>query len=151
MAILVFVLDQVTKFLVLANLEPFVPISLTSFLNFTLVFNKGAAFGMLSSVDIDVNTFFMIFNLCVLVFLIYVMWKVFPARSQSSTGLWLIAAGAIGNVADRFLHGHVVDFLDFHYAGWHFATFNVADSSISIGAVLIIMEMVNLRVLFRKG
>jgi signal peptidase II len=54
--------------------------------------------------------------------------------------LSLILGGAVGNVVDRMLHGYVVDFLDFHWAGWHFPAFNVADSAISVGAALLILD-----------
>jgi signal peptidase II len=63
-----------------------------------------------------------------------------PGQKLFSFAMACILGGAIGNVIDRLLHGYVIDFVDVHYAGWHFAAFNIADSAISIGAVCLILD-----------
>ena len=150
-ALLVLVLDQFTKAIVLTSLEPFKPLPVTEFFNLYLVFNKGAAFGFLASSDIDANTLFLFVNVGILALLLYILWLSRPGRSQAVTGIWLIIGGAVGNLIDRVTHGHVVDFLDFHYAGWHYSTFNLADACITTGAVLVALEIFKLRILFRHG
>ena len=140
-ALLVLVLDQLTKAFILTILKPFTSYPVTEFLNFILVYNKGAAFGFLSNSTFDANK----------LFLFGVLWTLRPGRSQSATGIWLIIGGALGNLVDRIVHGHVVDFIDFHYAGWHYSTFNLADACITVGAVLIALELFNLRLLFRRS
>ncbi len=149
MAALIIILDQVTKLIILSNLDPYSAIEVTGFFNLVLVYNKGAAFGFLASSDFDVNTFFLVANLIILAVLAYALKALCPPRSQSATAIWLIIGGALGNIIDRIVHGHVIDFLDFHYAGWHYSAFNVADSAITIGAVLIALELFGIRLLFR--
>ena len=151
LALLFLVIDQISKLLVLTNLEPYIPLVLTDFLNFRLVFNRGAAFGFLSDSDIDSNKVFLFVNLGILALLFYLLWLQRPGRNQAVTGIWLIIGGAIGNLVDRVVHGHVVDFIDFHYAGWHYSTFNVADTCITAGAILIALELFNVKLLFRRA
>ncbi|MDE0308406.1 MAG: signal peptidase II [Acidiferrobacterales bacterium] len=151
LALTVLVADQITKVLVLTNAEPFRPIPVTDFFNIYLVFNKGAAFGFLADSDIDANTLFLFVTVGILALLLYVLWVSRPGRSQAVTGIWLIIGGAAGNLADRIAHGHVVDFLDFYYANWHYSTFNLADACITAGAVLIALEIFGLRILFRRS
>ena len=150
-ALLILMLDQTTKLTILSYLEPNSAIEITSFFNLVLVYNKGAAFGFLASSNFDVNRFFLIANLIILCVLVYALWVLRPGRNQSATAIWLIIGGAVGNILDRIMHGHVVDFLDFHYAGWHYSAFNVADSAITIGAILIALEILGVRLLFRSG
>ena len=150
-ALLILMLDQTTKLTILSYLEPNTVIEITSFFNLVLVYNKGAAFGFLATAGFDVNRFFLIANLLILCVLFYALWVLRPGRSQSAMAIWLIIGGAVGNILDRIMHGHVVDFLDFHYAGWHYSAFNVADSAITIGAILIAMEILGIRLLFRDN
>lgn len=150
-ALLILMLDQATKLTILSYLEPNSTVEITSFFNLVLVYNKGAAFGFLATADFDANQFFLIANLLILCVLVYALWVLRPGRNQSATAIWLIIGGAVGNILDRIMHGHVVDFLDFHYAGWHYSAFNVADSAITIGAILIAMEILGIRLLFRDN
>ncbi len=147
----VIIVDQLTKALILFNLEPFESVRVTGFLNLFLVFNEGAAFGFLSGADFDVNRVFLYANLGILALLGYALWTLRPGRTQAATGIWLILGGAVGNLIDRVLHGHVVDFFDFHLGAWHYSTFNVADSAITLGAVLVAMEIFRIKILFRRG
>ena len=133
------VLDQLVKWIVLARFAPGERLEVTGFFNLVLVFNKGAAFSFLageSGWQTPLLAGFSILAAAVLSFLI--------ARNQGktllATGLALVLAGAVGNVIDRLRFGHVVDFVDLHALGWHFPAFNVADSAITIGAILLIYE-----------
>ena len=132
--------DQLTKWLVLgyfANRAPHQ--ELTGFLNLVLVFNKGAAFSLFAQAPgwqaPVLSAFAVAAAIVVGVFIVRS-----PGRQILCLGLALILGGAIGNVIDRLRFGQVVDFLDFHALGWHWPAFNVADSAISIGAVILILE-----------
>jgi len=145
------VADQVSKWIVLSKLDPFQSIEVLGFFNLYLVFNRGAAFGFLAESSWDSNTIFLFATFAILILLFYTLWAMRPGRNQAATGIWLLVAGAIGNLTDRLVHGHVVDFLDFHHRGWHYSTFNLADTWITIGAILIMLDMLNIRILFRKN
>ncbi len=147
----ILILDQLSKWIILSTLEPYSAVKVTGFFNLVLVYNKGAAFGFLADSNFDVNLFFLLANVLILAILIYVLWALRPGRNQSASAIWIIAGGALGNLFDRIVHGHVIDFLDFHYAGWHYSAFNVADSAITIGAILIALEIFGIRLLFRSS
>jgi signal peptidase II len=129
--------DQLTKWLVLARFAPGERIELTSFFSMVLVFNKGAAFSLFAQAPgwqaPVLSAFAVIAAIVVSVFIVRS-----PRRQILCFGLALILGGAIGNVIDRLRFGQVVDFLDFHALGWHWPAFNVADSAISVGAVILI-------------
>ncbi len=150
-ALLIVIFDQISKWAIQSNLHPYEVIEVTGFFNLVLVYNKGAAFGFLAQSEFDVNLFFLLANLVILAILIYTLRVLCPPRSQSATAIWLIVGGAVGNIIDRIMHGHVIDFLDFHYAGWHYSAFNIADSAITIGAILIVMDLFGMRVFFRHS
>ena len=150
LAIGIVVFDQVSKWLVLGNFEPLQPYAVTEFFNIYLGFNKGAAFGFLSDSKLDVNLVFIVAAIVIICILVVLFWKRRHERSQVALALVLITAGAIGNLIDRFLHGQVVDFLDFYYGRWHFYVFNFADSAITIGAVLLMLDVIGVRLLFRR-
>ena len=133
------VLDQVTKGLISASLRPGEVREVTSFFNLVLVYNRGAAFSFLSDAGGWQRVMFVgIATLAVAV--IVVLLAKHPGERLFCSGLALILGGALGNVWDRVALGHVVDFLDFHVLGWHFWAFNVADSAISVGAALTILD-----------
>ncbi|MFL6565142.1 MAG: signal peptidase II [Burkholderiales bacterium] len=131
--------DQLTKWLVLSRFAPGEGIELTGFFNLVLVFNKGAAFSFLAAEAGWQTPLLAAFALgaAVVVSLLLVR---SPERRMLCAGLSLILGGALGNLVDRLRFGHVVDFLDFHAAGWHWPAFNVADSAITIGAALLILD-----------
>ena len=127
--------DQVTKMLVLRWIPfqetiPVVP----GFFSLTHVYNTGAAFGMLH----DSNRFFIILSLVAFVALILLKSR-FPGILMT-TGWVLLLSGIIGNVTDRFLQGHVIDFLDFQFGSYHWPSFYVADSCICIAALLFLIS-----------
>jgi signal peptidase II len=133
------IVDQLTKWLVLARFAPGERLELTGFVNLVLVFNKGAAFSFLADAPGWQTPVLVAFALGAAV-IVSVLLMRSPERRMFSAGLSLILGGAIGNVIDRLRFGHVVDFLDFHAAGWHWPAFNVADSAITIGAVILILD-----------
>jgi signal peptidase II len=103
------------------------------------VHNSGAAFSFLASASGWQRWFFTAVGVGAAVFIIYML-RSHPGQKLFSFALACILGGAIGNVIDRLLHGYVVDFLDFHYAGTHFPAFNIADSAISVGAACLILD-----------
>lgn len=139
-AIVCIALDQATKHMALTYLTAEPTSIIDGFLNLRLAFNRGVSFSMLGGINAeDLPEILGIFAIVVGVIIIHVMAK-HKERLSYVLGLALIAGGAFGNAIDRFLHRAVVDFLDFHYAGWHWPTFNVADIAIFIGVVLILWD-----------
>jgi signal peptidase II len=138
-AVLVVVLDYVTKVAVLAAFAPGEGRKLTSFFNLVLVFNKGAAFSLLASAPGWQTLFFASIAIVASIVIVFLIHKN-PDKRLFCAGLSLILGGALGNLYDRLVYGHVVDFLDFHAAGWHWPAFNVADSAITVGAAILIVE-----------
>ena len=141
---LIILIDQVTKGVVQAKffLGESVPV-VDGFFNFTYVKNPGAAFGFLASAPVEVRKFmFLLLPVIACVWLITLIWKTRHENLLLCTAYSLILAGAIGNLIDRFSMGYVVDFLDFYYGNNHFPAFNVADSSITIAAFLLIIDFV---------
>jgi signal peptidase II len=132
--------DQLTKWLVLAYFENRYPREeLTGFFNLVLVFNKGAAFSLFAQAAGWQTPLLAAFALAAAV-IVSVLIVRNPGRGLLCLGLALILGGALGNLIDRLRFGHVVDFLDFHALGWHWPAFNVADSAICVGAVILILE-----------
>lgn len=138
-ALVVVMLDQLTKWLAEHQLVLYAPVEVTSFFNFTLVYNPGAAFSFLGGAGDWARWMFTIFALAVSVVLVVWLARLDASRRWTALGLALLLGGAIGNVIDRLRIGMVVDFLDFHWAGMHWPAFNLADSAITVGAALIIV------------
>ncbi len=109
------------------------------FFDLTLLYNKGAAFSFLSGAGGWQRWFFTIIGVVAALFIVFMLAK-HSSQRLFSCALALIAGGALGNVIDRLIHGHVVDFLLFYFRDWSFPAFNVADSAITIGAVLLILD-----------
>ena len=131
--IFVLLLDQFTKYLVYKFLFPDKVIKLLPFLNLVYVENTGIAFGMFKSLPAG---FFIVVTTIITFFVIYLFFK----DRQNWFVYSLIIAGALGNTADRIIHGYVIDFIDLHAWVFHWPAFNVADSAISIGVVLFIYK-----------
>ena len=132
----VIVLDQLSKWIALANLEPYRPIAvIDGFLNWMLAFNTGAAFSFLADSGGWQRWFFT--GLAIVVSAVLVVWLARTARGdwRNAVPLALILGGAIGNVIDRIRLGHVVDFIDVYVGQHHWPAFNIADSAICVGAV----------------
>ncbi|OUW05127.1 MAG: signal peptidase II [Betaproteobacteria bacterium TMED156] len=136
--------DQLTKFLVLHNLDVFEQIKVTSFLNIVLVFNTGAAFSIFSDGYHWQRYMLITVSLIVILFLVHLLIKTPKENRLNEFAIYLIIAGAIGNLIDRIRIGMVTDFIDFHIGNYHWPAFNIADSAISIGAItLIFFEIKN--------
>lgn len=135
----VIVLDYVTKVAVLESFAPGESRVVAPFFNLVLVFNKGAAFSFLATAQGWQTPFFAAIASGASVVISFLIVK-HRNKSLFCTGLALILGGALGNLYDRVAYGHVVDFLDFHAAGWHWPAFNVADSAITVGAGILIIE-----------
>jgi signal peptidase II len=139
----VIVADQLSKWLVRDYVDVFNPnIAITSFFNITYVWNKGVSFGLLNQLG-DWGPYILSgLTLIVILFLTY--WLVTLDKSQKLIGwaLPLIIGGAFGNLIDRFTFGAVFDFLDFHIGASHFWAFNIADSAITCGGALFVLDFV---------
>ena len=135
----IIVADQITKWLVLARFAPGERLEITGFFNLVLVFNKGAAFSFLADAPGWQTPVLVGFALGASIFVSILLVRS-GGRRLFYAGLALILGGALGNVIDRLRFGYVVDFLDLHAAGWHWPAFNIADSGITIGAVLLILD-----------
>ena len=140
-AVIVLILDRWTKYLALKYLVLYVEHPVTKFLNFTLGYNTGSAFGFLNnSSGWEVPAFgviALVVSACILVWLARL-----PSNQRwMSVALSLILGGALGNLWDRISYKHVIDFIQLHASHWYFATFNVADSAICVGAFMLFLEM----------
>jgi signal peptidase II len=131
--------DQLVKWIVLARFAPGEGLAVTGFFNLVLVFNKGAAFSFLAR-EAGWQTPLLVAFALIAAAIVSVLIVRSPQKNLPRAALASILGGALGNVIDRLRFGHVVDFLDFHAAGWHFPAFNVADSAITIGAALLILD-----------
>ena len=139
LALMLLIADQFTKVLILGYYKLGDATTITSFFNIVRVHNTGAAFSFLASASGWQRWFFTGIGITAAIFIVWML-KSHPGQKLFSFAMACILGGAVGNVVDRTLHGYVVDFLDFHYAGWHFPAFNIADAAISIGAVCLILD-----------
>lgn len=134
---LVVVADQATKWLILRHFDlPGDGVALTGFFNIVLVWNRGVSFGMLGGAGGP----WLPVALAGVIAACLVVWLSRERKPVSRLAIWLVLAGALGNVIDRLRFGAVVDFLDFHLAGYHWPAFNVADSAITLGALLLVAD-----------
>ena len=138
LACAVLVLDQVTKWLVVANMGLFDSIEVMAVLNITRVHNEGAAFSFLAGAGGWQRWFFVLLALVVSGFVLTWMGQAYYWQRGLLLSLSLVLGGALGNALDRLIYGYVIDFVDVHYSGWHWPTFNVADAAIVTGAVLFV-------------
>jgi signal peptidase II len=137
---LVLALDQASKLAVIDSLTAYVEvINVTSFFNLVHVHNTGAAFSLFADQPGWQRGFFLVVALVASGIILYLLRKT-AGRRLFSAALALILGGAIGNVIDRALYGHVIDFLDVYVGGWHWPAFNIADSAITVGAALLIFD-----------
>jgi signal peptidase II len=140
-ALMVLVLDQLTKTWVIAEFYLGQREIITSFFNLVHVHNYGAAFSFLSDAGGWQRWFFAALSAVVSAVIVVWISRLPKTRWIEGLALALILGGALGNLYDRLVLGYVVDFLDFHWSGSHFPAFNVADSGITTGAVLLILDM----------
>jgi signal peptidase II len=131
--------DQASKAAISAHLRVGEVREITGFFNLVLAHNRGAAFSFLSDAGGWQRALFIAIAVAATAVIVVMLARDSSERLFSS-GLALILGGALGNLWDRIVLGHVVDFLDFHAFGWHFWAFNLADSAITVGAALLILD-----------
>ena len=140
-AVVVLIVDQCTKLLADAMLAMHQSVELLPFLALRKAYNTGAAFSFLGDASGCQRWFFIILALVVIVILLAWLRRLPPGDTRVRLALVMILGGAVGNVVDRIVYGHVIDFIDVFYGSWHWPTFNVADSAISIGAFLLLLDV----------
>ena len=131
--------DQITKTLILNHYQLGDSTFITSFFNIVRAHNTGAAFSFLSDAGGWQRWLFTGIGVAATIFIVWQL-RAHPGQKLFSFALSSILGGAVGNVVDRLMHGYVVDFLQFHYAGWYFPSFNLADSAITVGAACLILD-----------
>lgn len=139
----IIILDQITKALILKQLPLFtiVPV-IPGFFNITHIQNPGGAFGFMANQGPGLRSILFLFVSAIAIGVIFFFYKTTPSREKwLATGLSLIFGGAIGNLIDRIRFGQVVDFLDFYIRDLHWPSFNIADSAITIGITIFIIQM----------
>jgi len=132
-SLIIIVLDQITKHLVLKYMNPFESIEIFPFLHIVSVRNTGGAFGMFKGVG---STLFIAVSVMAIIFVIWLLIR----TKEGYFGLSLILGGAIGNLIDRLRYGWVVDFIDFSIGKFHWPAFNVADSALTIGVIVVLLS-----------
>ena len=138
-AFIIILVDQFTKTLIIGAFQLGDSHTVTSFFNVVRVHNSGAAFSFLAGASGWQRWFFVGLGIVASGFIVWML-RSHGGQKLFGWALALILGGAIGNVVDRLLHGYVVDFIQVHAGGWYFPSFNVADSAISVGAVLLIVD-----------
>ncbi|MDR0695301.1 MAG: signal peptidase II [Holosporales bacterium] len=136
-SLIVLIFDQASKMAVIAFLPASDAIKICPFFNLTLVLNRGTSFGLLE--PSTMTEFYMIVGLtvCCITFLTYCFIKFRTFAEKMLLGV--IIGGAVGNLVDRIIHGAVIDFIDLYCGAWHWPAFNLADTAISCGAVLLLL------------
>ncbi len=140
LSLLVVVLDQWSKYWIVANFREYEVLTVWPVFNLTLVYNTGAAFSFLSDAGGWQRWFFV--TVGVLVSLVMVIWlaRLQPRERWTALGLALVVGGAVGNLIDRVVLGKVVDFLQWHWQDWYWPSFNLADSAITLGVILLLLD-----------
>ncbi|WP_456372817.1 signal peptidase II [Thiolapillus sp.] len=139
LSLLVLVLDQASKWWVLTVFQPYEVLPLTPFFNLVLVFNEGAAFSFLSDAGGWQRWFFVGLTSVISLGLLVWLGRLRPGEQLVGVSLAMILGGALGNLLDRLRLEKVVDFLDFYWQGWHWPAFNLADSAITVGVILMLL------------
>lgn len=138
----VIVADQASKLAATTYLDPYQSVAVVPFVNLTLMYNTGAAFSFLSTAAGWQRWFFTAVALIVSAILVVWLKRLRPGETWLAVALSLILGGAVGNVWDRLSLGHVVDFIDLYVGSWHWPAFNIADSAITVGAAMLIIDAI---------
>ena len=140
LSVLIVVLDQLTKFIVHSTMNLYDSIQVVPYLlNFTYIRNEGIAFGIYFE---GAETIFIALPIFITIYLFYLLKNEEFQDKFSQIALFLIIAGAVGNIIDRIFRGYVVDFIDFHLIGMHWYVFNIADSSVTIGLIFLLYSSI---------
>ena len=136
----VILLDQITKWVADHSLELHVQVPIMPSFNFTLVYNTGAAFSFLSGAGGWQRWFFSL--LAILICIVLVVWlkRLHAHEKWIAIGLSLVLGGALGNLIDRLFYGYVIDFIQWYYKGFYLPTFNIANSAITVGATILVVN-----------
>ncbi len=137
---LVIALDQVSKYMATQMLEMFQPLAVMPMFNLTLMHNTGAAFSFLSEAGGWQRWFFSLVAVVVSGVIVNWLRRLGSDQHLQAAALSLVLGGALGNVIDRLLLGHVVDFIQIYYERWYWPAFNIADSAITLGVILLILD-----------
>lgn len=138
-ATIILLLDQLSKITITRLFHYGESLAVTSFFNLVLVYNKGAAFSFLSSESGWQRHLFTVIGIGAAIYIVYLLRR-HAGQRMFCWALALILGGAVGNVIDRIVYGHVIDFLDVYVGRWHWPAFNIADSAICIGAILFVVD-----------
>jgi signal peptidase II len=138
---LIIVLDLITKSLATSMLNYGEPVPVMAFFNLTLLHNTGAAFSFLADASGWQRWFFVSLALIVSVSLLVWLGRLKPGERWLAVSLSLVLGGAVGNLYDRIVHGYVVDFIHLYYDNYHFPAFNIADCAISVGAIMMAIDI----------
>lgn len=141
LSLFVVIIDQVVKFVIVTHIQPYNDYPVLPFFKLTLAFNRGAAFSFLNSQSGWQQWLFVLISIVVCVWIGFVLQGLKRSQIFLSIALALIVGGALGNVIDRLTLGYVVDYFVLYAGSWYWPAFNVADSCICIGAVMLIIDM----------
>jgi len=143
--LLVMMLDRVSKYLALQHLPPYAEVPVMKYFNFSLAYNNGAAFSFLNSASGWQTWLFGGIAIIVSIGLLIWLSRLSSNQRWLCIALTLVMGGALGNMSDRFLYGHVIDFLDFYVNDLHWPAFNIADSAICVGAFMLLVDAMRMR------
>lgn len=139
-SLVVIVLDQMSKFIASGMLILHDPVAVLPFFNLTLMHNTGAAFSFLAGASGWQRWFFTVLAMIVSVVLVVWLRRLQPQDKWMAAALALVLGGAVGNLIDRVMYGYVVDFIQLYYKDWYYPAFNIADSAITVGAVMLVID-----------
>jgi len=140
LALAVALIDQGSKYWILGHFREYEVLIVWPVFNLTLVYNQGAAFSFLADAGGWQHYLFVGLALVVSVLLVVWLWRLPPQQRLEAWGLSLVLGGALGNLVDRLMHGWVVDFLQWHWEEHYFPSFNLADSAITLGVILLLID-----------
>jgi signal peptidase II len=140
LSLLILLLDQLSKVVASASLDYGQPVVVTSFFNWTLLHNPGAAFSFLSDAGGWQRWFFILISIAISLVLVVWMARLPSLARRQLLALALVLGGAAGNLWDRVAHGFVVDFIQLHYGGYYWPAFNIADAAICVGAAILVVD-----------
>jgi len=141
-SMIIVILDRLSKSWIIEHLSLGQSIKVFPFFNIIYTYNRGAAFSFLNEAGGWQAWLFVIIAIGVSIFIIFWLFRLTKKQTLGKLSLALILGGTIGNLYDRIMYKHVIDFLDFYISSWHYPVFNVADSAICIGAIILIIELI---------
>lgn len=140
-ALVVVIADQLSKWAIIEWVPLYDKVPINSFINLTHQRNLGAAFSFLANAGGWQRWFFVVLSTGVSAFIVVWLWRIRgEGQSVLAAGLALVLGGAVGNLIDRLMYGHVTDFIQVWFGSWAFPSFNIADAGISVGAALLIID-----------